>query len=111
MHAATQWSRPSFSGDTLVIDKSMNTVTSAGGIYVINYDGELFVKRVQKQLKGTVAITSDNKNYGDIVIASADLNTLNDHRPRYLVWSSNDLGVVYMEGNSYKKGWRLMGIV
>ncbi len=65
-----------FSGDTLVIDKSMNTVTSDGGIYVINYDGELFVKRVQKQLNGTVAITSDNKNYGDIVIASADLNTL-----------------------------------
>lgn len=65
-----------FSGDTLVIDKSMNAVTSDGGIYVINYDGELFVKRVQKQLNGTVAITSDNKNYGDIVIASADLNTL-----------------------------------
>ena len=56
--------------------KSMDTITSDGGIYVINYDGELFVKRVQKQLNGTVAITSDNKNYGDIVIASADLNPL-----------------------------------
>jgi len=65
-----------YSGDSLVIDKTMNSVTSDGGIYVINYDGELFVKRVQKQLNGTVAITSDNKNYGDIVIPSSDLNTL-----------------------------------
>ena len=65
-----------YSGDSLVIDKTMNSVTSDGGIYVINYDGELFVKLVQKQLNGTVAITSDNKNYGDIVIPSSDLNTL-----------------------------------
>ncbi len=65
-----------YSGDSLVIDKTMNSVTSDGGIYVINYDGELFVKRVQKQLNGTVAITSDNKNYGDIVIPSSDLNIL-----------------------------------
>jgi len=48
-----------YSGDSLVIDKTKNTVTSDGGIYVINYDGELFVKRVQKQLDGLVAITSD----------------------------------------------------
>ncbi|WP_425641826.1 S24 family peptidase [Marinomonas gallaica] len=58
------------------MNKDMDTMINDGGIYVINYDGELFVKRVQKQLNGTVAITSDNKNYGDIVIASADLNTL-----------------------------------
>ncbi|SBS36061.1 hypothetical protein MAQ5080_03346 [Marinomonas aquimarina] len=39
-------------------------MTNDGGIYAINYDGELFVKRVQKQLNGTV------------VIASTDLNTI-----------------------------------
>ncbi|EAQ65614.1 prophage MuSo1, transcriptional regulator, Cro/CI family protein [Marinomonas sp. MED121] len=65
-----------YSGDSLVIDKTMSSVTSDGGIYVINYDGELFVQRVQKQFHGTVEITSDNKNYGDIVIPSSDLNTL-----------------------------------
>ncbi|MBJ7556544.1 LexA family transcriptional regulator [Marinomonas spartinae] len=57
-----------YSGDSLVIDKTRDTVTSDGGVYVINYDGELFVKRVQKQLDGLVAITSDNKNYQPMTI-------------------------------------------
>lgn len=78
-----------YSGDSLVIDKTMNSVTSDGGIYVLNYDGELFVKRVQKQLNGTVAITSDNKNYGDIVIPSTDLNTL--HVIGRVVWSGHPM--------------------
>lgn len=65
-----------FSGDSLVIDKTRDTVTSDGGVYVINYDGELFVKRVQKQLDGLVAITSDNKNYRDMTIPTQDLSKL-----------------------------------
>lgn len=65
-----------FSGDSLVIDKTKDTVTSDGGVYVINYDGELFVKRVQKQLDGLVAITSDNKNYRDMTIPLQDLSKL-----------------------------------
>jgi phage repressor protein C with HTH and peptisase S24 domain len=65
-----------FSGDSLVIDKTKDTVTSDGGVYVINYDGELFVKRVQKQLDGLVAITSDNKNYRDMTIPTQDLSKL-----------------------------------
>lgn len=65
-----------YSGDSLVIDKTKNTVTSDGGIYVINYDGELFVKRVQKQLDGLVAITSDNKNYRDMTIPTQELSKL-----------------------------------
>ena len=65
-----------FSGDSLVIDKTKDTVTSDGGVYVINYDGELFVKRVQKQLDGLVAITSDNKNYRDMTIPVQDLSKL-----------------------------------
>lgn len=43
---------------------------------MINYDGELFVKRVQKQLDGLVAITSDNKNYRDMTIPTQDLSKL-----------------------------------
>lgn len=65
-----------FSGDSLVIDKTRDTVTSDGGIYVINYDGELFVKRVQKQLDGLVAITSDNKNYQPMTIPVESLSKL-----------------------------------
>ncbi|MBJ7539266.1 LexA family transcriptional regulator [Marinomonas transparens] len=65
-----------FSGDSLVIDKTKDTVTSDGGVYVINYDGELFVKRVQKQLDGLVAITSDNKNYQPMTIPIEGLTKL-----------------------------------
>ncbi|WP_191601417.1 LexA family transcriptional regulator [Marinomonas algicola] len=65
-----------FSGDSLVIDKTRDTVTSDGGVYVINYDGELFVKRVQKQLDGLVAITSDNKNYQPMTIPVESLSKL-----------------------------------
>ncbi len=64
------------SGDSLVIDKSINSVSSDGGIYVISYDGELYVKRVQKLLDGQVSVTSDNTNYRDITIPKSDLVNL-----------------------------------
>lgn len=64
-------------------------MTNDGEIYITNYDGELFVKRVQKQLNGTVATTSDNKNYGDIVIASANLNTLKIIG--HVIWSDHPM--------------------
>lgn len=43
---------------------------------MINYDGELFVKRVQKQLDGLVAINSDNKNYQSMTIPLEGLSKL-----------------------------------
>jgi phage repressor protein C with HTH and peptisase S24 domain len=64
------------SGDSLLIDKESNTVGSDGGIYVINYEGELFVKRVQKLLDGRIAVTSDNKNHMSIEISKHDLDQL-----------------------------------
>lgn len=64
------------SGDSLVIDKSVNDVSSDGGIYVISYDGELYVKRVQKMLDGKVSVTSDNTNYSNLSIDKSDLVNL-----------------------------------
>lgn len=64
------------SGDSLLIDRERNMVSSGGGIYVINYDGELYVKRVQKLLDGRIAITSDNKNHMSIEISKNDLEQL-----------------------------------
>ena len=65
-----------FSGDSLVIDKTRDTATSDDGVYVINYKGKLFVKRMQKQLDGLVAITSDNKNYQPMTIPAENLSKL-----------------------------------
>lgn len=64
------------SGDSLVIDNSVNHISSDGGIYVINYDNELYVKRVQKMLDGQVSVTSDNSNYRDITIPKSELVNL-----------------------------------
>lgn len=63
-------------GDSLLIDREKNMVGSEGGIYVINYEGELFVKRVQKLLDGRIAVTSDNKNHMSIEISKHDLERL-----------------------------------
>lgn len=63
-------------GDSLLIDRDRNMVGSDGGIYVINYEGELFVKRVQKLLDGRIAVTSDNKNHMSIEISKHDLERL-----------------------------------
>lgn len=64
------------SGDSLLIDREDNLIGSDGGIYVINYEGELFVKRVQKLLDGRIAVTSDNKNHMSIEISKHDLERL-----------------------------------
>ena len=63
-------------GDSLLIDRTKNIIGSDGGIYVINYEGELFVKRVQKLLDGRIAVTSDNKNHMSIEISKHDLERL-----------------------------------
>ncbi|MFD1384305.1 S24 family peptidase [Rhodanobacter aciditrophus] len=63
-------------GDSLLIDRTQNIVGSDGGIYVINYEGELFVKRVQKLLDGRVAVTSDNHHHMSIEISKHDLDRL-----------------------------------
>ena len=63
-----------------------NTATSDGGVYVINYERELFVKRVQKKLDSLAAITSDNKNHQPMTIL-VNLRKLKiiDH----IVWSGH----------------------
>lgn len=63
-------------GDSLLIDRERSVIGSDGGIYVINYEGELFVKRVQKLLDGRIAVTSDNKNHMSIEISKDRLNSL-----------------------------------
>jgi len=59
-----------------LIDRIDNVVGSDGGIYVINYEGELFVKRVQKLLDGRIAVTSDNPHHMSIEISKHDLDRL-----------------------------------
>ncbi|MFD1239275.1 S24 family peptidase, partial [Latilactobacillus sakei subsp. carnosus] len=55
---------PTFnSGDPLFIDRTFHTVAPEGGIYVFNYNGELFVKRLQLAFTGDLLVISDNDKY------------------------------------------------
>ena len=63
------------SGELLFINPMQNeNGIISGCIYIINYDGDLYVKRIEKN-PTTKAITlfSDNKKYEPIIIQKQDL--------------------------------------
>lgn len=54
---------PTFNdGDILLVDASISSI-KLDAIYVLSRDGELFVKRIQRNVDGTVEIISDNPSY------------------------------------------------
>ncbi len=63
-----------FSGDTLIVDRSIKAAT--GKIIVAIVNGELLVRRLHIQLKG-ITLVSENKRYSDIQI---------DEFSNYAVW-------------------------
>lgn len=49
-------------GDPIIVDQGVTDVT-VEGIYVLRRDDELFIKRLQRQLDGTLMMISDNPRY------------------------------------------------
>lgn len=49
-------------GDPIVVDRGISDV-SVEGIYVLERDREFFIKRLQRQLDGTLMMISDNPRY------------------------------------------------
>lgn len=69
---------PTFStGDPLFIDRNCNEVSPDGGIYVFNFGGDLFVKRLQVTFNGDVLVISDNEKYREMTIQRNDLEQMN----------------------------------
>lgn len=60
------------SGDTLLVDTA-KTNPSDGGIYVIRSSDVLWVKRIQRQIDGSLLLISDNQTYPPMPL------TLSDH--------------------------------
>lgn len=55
-------------GDNVLVDRSRKTV-GRPGIYVLEVDGELIVKRVQKDLEtGHIKVISDNPKYPEMTV-------------------------------------------
>jgi len=61
--------------DLILLDRTQN-VPDDGGVYVVRYSGELFVKRIQKMLGGEMAMRSTNPFYGTIEIKPEQANDL-----------------------------------
>lgn len=50
-----------YDGDAILFDTRESAVTSDGKMYVIDWNGERFVKRLFRELDGSIRIVSDNK--------------------------------------------------
>ncbi|MBE0492099.1 MAG: LexA family transcriptional regulator [Sulfurospirillum sp.] len=62
-------------GDIVFFDRS-STNPCRTGIYILTTPAGLFIKRLQLQANGKVALVSDNKNYSDEIINANDVRIL-----------------------------------
>ena len=62
-------------GDTVMVDHSRNALEGEG-VYVLQLDGHLYAKRLQRQFDGSVHIISENKAYRDMVVPKDHLDDL-----------------------------------
>jgi len=62
-------------GDTLLVDTGIDTVVDEG-IYVLLLYGQLFVKRLERQIGGAVVLRSDNPSIRDRIVSHAELPEL-----------------------------------
>jgi phage repressor protein C with HTH and peptisase S24 domain len=62
-------------GDIVFVDRSSVNPNKAG-VYIVSTPFGLFIKRLQLQANGTVALVSDNDNYSDELVDSQDVEVL-----------------------------------
>lgn len=82
---------PTFdSGDVLVVDSGVQTVPD-DGIYVFSRDGDLFVKRLQRAMDGSLMVISDNPQHAQDRIARNDRAAYQIHGRVLLAWNGRVL--------------------
>lgn len=74
-------------GDLLLVDRGI-TDLRMDAVYVMAIDGELYIKRIQRQPGGSVIMLSDNPRYAPIEIRPADLASFHVLARVLLVWSA-----------------------
>lgn len=84
--------QPTFNdGDPLLIDVGVTDIR-VDGVYVLERESELFIKRVQRQpLDGTLKVISDNKNYESFVVKDAERTQFRICGRVLLAWNSRKL--------------------
>lgn len=63
------------SGDILIVDASKNTIEE-DGIYAVQSEGNIFVKRIQMHLDGRLFFLSDNKKYEPMEVPRERIDTV-----------------------------------
>jgi peptidase S24-like protein/CI repressor-like protein len=67
---------PTFSyGDMIFINRSKTDI-GRGGIFTINTEGALFIKRLQKRIDGKIDVISDNKEYAKQTLMPDEMNVI-----------------------------------
>lgn len=67
---------PTFSyGDMIFINRSKTDI-GRGGIFTINTEAGLFIKRLQKRLDGKIDVISDNKEYEKQTLELHEMNVV-----------------------------------
>ncbi|UZR27468.1 XRE family transcriptional regulator [Methylococcus mesophilus] len=62
-------------GEVILVDRTLSEIRDSD-VYVIEYEGNLLIKRIQLRLDGTVVIKSDNTAYEPEILTSEDAQRL-----------------------------------
>jgi SOS-response transcriptional repressor LexA len=83
--------RPTFSdGDILLIDRGVNAI-KIDAVYVLSWRNELFVKRLQRRMNGTLLVISDNPHYEPQEVKDAEAEGLEVLGRVVWAWNGNPL--------------------
>lgn len=77
-------------GDSLLVDRGITEIRT-DAIYVFTLDGDLFIKRLQRMIGGSLRMISDNPVYPALVIEGEQLERVHIQARVLLVWNARKL--------------------
>lgn len=77
-------------GDSLLVDRGITEIRT-DAIYVFTLDGDLFIKRLQRMIGGSLRMISDNPVYPALVIEGDQLERVHIQARVLLVWNARKL--------------------
>lgn len=77
-------------GDLLLVDRGVNEL-KMDAVYVMSIEGDLYIKRIQRQPGGVFVMLSDNPRYAPIEIKPAELDGFRVLARVLLVWNAHKM--------------------
>jgi phage repressor protein C with HTH and peptisase S24 domain len=77
-------------GDLLLVDRGISDL-QIDAVYVLSIDGELYIKRVQRQPGGIIIMISDNPKYQPITLKPADMESFEVLGRVMLAWNARKM--------------------